>query len=103
MTMPRLNGTSVTVEFEPLLTFRMRGIGYQHPVFGHGSAHGELEVGHDALVCAEVDPLDPTMVHVQTLSRLHSSLGQGIGILEQFVVGEHRPSGLTGILDGYSR
>lgn len=102
LTMPRLDGTSVSVEFEPLLTFRMRGIGYQHPVFGHGSAHGDLEVGDDVLVCADVNPLDPSMVHVQTLSRLHSSLGEGIGILEQFVVGEHRPSGLTGILDGYS-
>lgn len=99
--LPRAGAPAVTVEFEPLLTFRMRGIGYQHPRFGHGSAHGELETGGDRLVCAEVDPLDPTMIHVQTLSRLHSSLGEGIGILEQFVIGEHRPSGLTGVLDGF--
>ena len=27
---------------------------------------------------------------------------EGLGILEQLVIGAHRPSGLTGIIDGYS-
>jgi hypothetical protein len=106
LTLPRLAGGRRIVEFEPVLTFRMRGIGYGHPVHFHGSAHGDLVVGADRLVTAEVNPIDPTMLHVQTLCRVRAVEGDwsadGMGILEQFVVGEHRPSGLTGIVDGYT-
>jgi hypothetical protein len=28
---------------------------------------------------------------------------EGLGVLEQLAFGEHRPSGLTGIIDGYTR
>jgi hypothetical protein len=34
------------IEVEKLFTFRMRGIGYWHPYWGHGANHGQLETGH---------------------------------------------------------
>ena len=37
-----------TIELEPLLTFRMRGIGYLHPEWGHGLWQGELAVHGEA-------------------------------------------------------
>jgi hypothetical protein len=41
------------------------------------------------------------MVHVQTLSRVHSNLGEGIGVLEQLAFGPHAPTGLAGAFDGH--
>ena len=43
-----VNGSS-KIELEPLFTFRMRGIGYGHPVWGHGSVHGPLAVGGESV------------------------------------------------------
>lgn len=105
--LPRLAGGVRTVEFDPLLTFRMRGIGYSHPVHAHGSAHGPLVVAGDTIVADHVDPTEPSMIHVQTLCKvLATDTGrqepeEGMGILEQFFVGDHRPSGLAGIFDGH--
>ena len=102
MTSKRLNGSPMSLEFEPMVTFRMRGIGYTHPHFGHGSAHGELEIGGETIDLSAVDPEDPTMVHVQTLSRIHSNLGEGVGVLEQLVFGDHEPTGLKGLVAGFA-
>jgi hypothetical protein len=41
------------------------------------------------------------MIHVQTLSRLTSNLGEGMGVLEQLFIGDHQPTGLTGLVDGF--
>lgn len=101
ITSRRLDGTPVSLEFEPIVTFRMRGIGYTHPTFGHGSAHGELDVSGETIDLATVDGEDPTMVHVQTLSRVHSNLGEGVGVLEQLAFGPHAPTGLIGAFEGY--
>ena len=100
ITTARLDKSPIRHELEPMVTFRMRGIGYTHPRFGHGSAHGELEVSGETLDLDTVNPEDPTMIHIQTLSRVHSNLGEGIGVLEQLVFGPHAPTGLTGTFDG---
>lgn len=97
----RLDGSPISLDFDPIVTFRMRGIGYTHPQFGHGSAHGELEIGGETLDLESVNPEDPTMVHVQTLSRVHSNLGEGVGVLEQLAFGDHVPTGLAGAFDGW--
>lgn len=101
MTTNRLSGEAIRLELEPMVTFRMRGIGYIHPRFGHGHAHGELAVNGETLDLSTVNPEDPSMVHIQTLSRVHSNIGEGIGVLEQLVLGDHAPTGLTGIADGW--
>lgn len=87
------------IELEPLLTFRMRGIGYTHPVWGHGSRHGALEVGGEAFGVDEFDPLDFSSIHVQSVCRARLGDETGVGVLEQLFIGEHRPTGLAGLLD----
>ncbi len=101
ITTKRLDNSPISLEFEPIVTFRMRGIGYTHPQFGHGSAHGELEVGGETIDLETVNTQDPTMIHIQTLCRIHSNLGEGVGVLEQLAFGDHAPTGLTGPFDGY--
>jgi hypothetical protein len=98
----RRDGTALPpIEFERLYTFRMRGIGYTHPRFGHGSNHGELEVTGESIGLDDFPPLDPASIHVQTLCRVRSGSDEGMGVLEQLAFGPHEPSGLTGIIDGY--
>jgi hypothetical protein len=94
------NSDPVEVEYEPFLTFQMVGIGYRHPEWGHGMYVGEDESVRDDIVLADVDPLDPLMLHVQALARARWGDREGVGIVEQLVVGPHEPSGLTGIIDG---
>lgn len=97
----RLTGVS-TIELTPLLTFRMRGIGYTHPEWGHGSVHGELAVGGETLGVDEFDPTDLSSIHVQTVCRARFGDETGVGVLEQLAIGEHQPTGLSGLFDGWA-
>jgi hypothetical protein len=86
--------------FEPILDFQMKGIGYTHPVWGHGNWHGDLAIGADSWVLADLDPVEPSNIHVQQLCRVTGDGGRhGIGVLEQLVFGPHEPTGLTGLTD----
>lgn len=95
------DGVVDRIEFEPLYTFRMRGIGYMHPHWAHGSVHGQLEVGGESIALADFDPLDPSCIHIQTLCKVRMGSREGIGVLEQLAFGPHAPTGLTGVVDGY--
>jgi hypothetical protein len=88
------------IELEPILTFQMLGIGYFHPEWPHGVWKGEASTGTTELVLADLDPTDVPNVHVQQLVRARWGDRTGIGVLEQLAIGEHRPSGLTGLFDG---
>ncbi|HET6963446.1 MAG TPA: hypothetical protein VFH58_01655 [Acidimicrobiales bacterium] len=101
LTLRSAAGPDRQIQLEPLFTFRMRGIGYSHPEWGHGSIHGQLAVGGEAFRLDEVNPEDPSAIHVQTLCRARLGEETGIGVLEQACFGEHRPTGLTGLIDGY--
>jgi len=99
----RRDGSALpAIDFERILTFRMRGIGYLHPRFGHGTNHGELEVAAESIEVDDFTPLDPSSIHVQTLCRVRFGDRSGVGVLEQLAFGPHEPSGLTGLLDGYA-
>jgi hypothetical protein len=98
----RHDGGQERIELEPLLTFRMRGLGYTHPEWGHGHWHGELAVGAEAHAVEELDNLEPWNVHVQQVVRARWGERVGLGVLEQLAFGPHEPSGLTGFLDGYA-
>ncbi len=98
----RHDGTEERIELEPLLTFRMRGLGYTHPEWGHGHWHGELAVGGEEHKVAELDNVEPWNIHIQQVMRARSGDKVGLGVLEQLAFGEHQPSGLTGLLDGYA-
>lgn len=94
-------GSQHRLELEPLLTFQMCGLGYMHPVWSHGVWHGDLATGSDSWKLAEVDASAPQNIHIQQLCRARLDGEEGYGVLEQLVVGPHRPSGLEGILDPY--
>ena len=98
-------GTAAVARFESLVTFQMLGIGYGHPDWSHGVWKGEAAVGGDRWALPVSDPVAPHHVHIQELCRVTLTLADGTehvgtGILEQFVIGEHRPTGLTGLFDG---
>jgi hypothetical protein len=97
------DGAIHTVRLEPQREFLMRGIGYGHPRFTHGSWHGELVVDGERLPTPVDTPCAREHVHVQALCRAtytapDGTVEHGQGILEQLAIGPH-PSGLTGILD----
>lgn len=94
-------GDTHRIELERHLSFRMRGVGYLHPTFRHGSAHGELTVGAETLDLADLDPRDPANIHIQTVVTARWGDRVGTGVLEQLVIGPHEPTGLTGIVDGH--
>lgn len=96
-------GEAGRVELEPLLTFRMAGIGYGHPEHPHGRWHGGQVVTGEMRSVEEMDTatlVDPAQVHVQQVVRARWGERTGIGVLEQLVIGSHLPSGFTGLLDG---
>ncbi len=91
----------VHIELEKVLTFRMRGIGYGHPHWTHGSNHGELETGRESIALADFEPLEMTSIHLQNLVIARMGDRVGVGVLEQAHLGPHEPTGLTGFLDGF--
>jgi hypothetical protein len=97
----RHDGGEERIELEPLLTFRMRGIGYSHPTWGHGQWHGDNAVGSEEHKVEELDNVEPWNIHVQQVMRARNGDREGLGVLEQLAFGDHGPSGLKGILDGY--
>jgi hypothetical protein len=89
----------VTIALEPLLTFQMRGLGYLDPEWGHGQWKGPEVIDGVTWMLADLDPMDPRHLHVQQLCRARCGSDEGLGILEQLVIGPHAPSGFTSILD----
>lgn len=92
-------GAEHRIDLEPIQPFYMMGIGYTHPEWGHGMYRGELEVGGESIVLKDADPRLPQFQHVQWLCRARTRDEEGIGVLEQLIIGPHRPTGLSGILD----
>lgn len=90
---------SEEIVLEPLLTFQMLGIGYLSPEWGHGIWKGEEAVGVERWELGKLDPLDPRHIHVQQLVRAKMGEREGIGVLEQLIIGPHGPSGFTGLFD----
>jgi hypothetical protein len=97
-------GRAHTVSWTPLAHFQMKGIGYGHPDWAHGGWRGDLAVATESFKPAELDPLVPNNLHIQAICKArHDGAGtgsDGIGILEQLVIGPHAPSGFKTILDG---
>jgi hypothetical protein len=82
----------------------MKGIGYGHPDWVHGGWKGELAVAREDFRPDDLNPLEAANLHIQAIAKaVHSSeIGgsEGIGLVEQLVIGPHAPSGFTGMLDG---
>ena len=100
LTLRRRGRQAETIDLEPILTFRMRGIGYLHPVWSHGKWHGEEAVGGEEYKVDDLDSLDPSSIHVQQVVRATWGERRGMGVLEQLAIGPHAPSGFTDLFDG---
>ena len=88
------------IRLEPLATFHMSGLGYGHPEWGHGCWRGEQASVDWRWRTEDIDPSASSSIHVQQLVRARWGSQTGIGVLEQLVIGNHGPTGLSGVFDG---
>ena len=92
----------VHIEVEKVFTFRMRGIGYWHPQWGHGnSSTARLRPAANRSGSMTFDPTDFASIHLQNLVVAKMGDRRGVGVVEQIAIGPHRPTGLSGLFDGY--
>lgn len=94
-------GQGVTQELTliPLLRFQMKGLGYTHPIWGHGMHHGPLETQREDYDLASIDPAQLHNRHVQMICRIEDANGKqkGIGVFEQLILGPYVPLGVEGV------
>ena len=93
------DGGKWRAELTPKYNFYMSGVGYMHPEWGHGQYKGKNALGYDSFETASVNENDPRFWHVQAICSA-KLLGpdvkrEGMGVLEQLVIGAHAPSGFT--------
>ncbi len=95
------DGDRIDMQLEPLLCFRMKGIGYTHPEWGHGFWKGELALAGESWKCSELDPMALDNQHIQQVMRVTRSDSDevGIGVLEQIAFGPHAGYGFKEFLD----
>ena len=96
------SGERLEIDLEPLLCFRMKGIGYSHPEWGHGRWKGELAVGGESWKVSDLDPMALENQHIQQVVRARSGGRTGVGVLEQLCFGPHAGYGFKEFLDGAS-
>ena len=99
ITLVHSDGEREDIDLEPLLCFRMKGIGYMHPEWGHGRWHGELAIAGESWKVDDVDPMAFENQHIQQVVRATSGDRRGIGVLEQICFGPHARYGFEGLLD----
>ena len=93
-------GVRHVIQLEPLICFRMKGIGYMHPEWGHGRWKGELAVGGESWKCDDLEPMALENQHIQQVMRARWGDREGIGVLEQLCLGAHADFGFEEFLDG---
>ena len=100
----RRSGSEISIAFEPRYQFSMSGLGYFNPEWGHGSYTGRDRSGYDVYELASIDETSPLHLHVQAFCDVRlveaGRTRNGIGVLEQLVMGPHAPSGFRELLDG---
>ncbi|MBT3425634.1 MAG: hypothetical protein HOL98_02440 [Gammaproteobacteria bacterium] len=100
ISLTRPDGRQCHIDLQPKWNFFMKGIGYGHETFSHGTYHSDLAIHREVYTLDEVPPEN---IHVQAMCdvRLSHDEGQeaGQGIIEQLVIGPHRPSGFSQLLD----
>ena len=81
----------------------MCGLGYMHPEWGHGHFKGENQSTYDSYDLNE-DPHDPPFLHIQAICKFtlkeDNKTKEGLGVLEELLIGPHSPSGFEELLDG---
>ncbi|MEZ5652456.1 MAG: hypothetical protein R3E87_18105 [Burkholderiaceae bacterium] len=97
--MMRADGSVREISMTPLLRHQMKGTGYGHPKWRHGTWHGDLATGTERWLSDKIDPTRPENFHIQQLVRCESEGQTGYGVLEQLCIGPHAPSGFEGSTD----
>jgi hypothetical protein len=95
-------GNNYDVTMQTILRFQVLGIGYNHPEWGHAMWKGELETGRDEWDLDSLDPLAYEHLHVHHVVRARMGEREGIGTLENIVIGRHARSGFKDFFDGAS-
>jgi hypothetical protein len=94
------DGDETHIELEPQFNWYMKGVGYGHPEWAHGTYHGELATGYDEF---KTDEVTPDNVHIQAFCHAKMTTKDGVkegrGVLEQLIIGPHAPSGFTEFMD----
>ncbi|PKQ09938.1 MAG: hypothetical protein CVT73_00115 [Alphaproteobacteria bacterium HGW-Alphaproteobacteria-12] len=97
-------GEKTRIDLTPKWNFYMMGLGYAHPEWGHGAHNGDNALGYEEIKLADVTGFAPPHLHIQAFCDARMTLPdgsqrEGVGVLEQLVVGPHAPSGFKDILD----
>lgn len=90
-----------TIKLEPVLKFMMKGLGYTHPEWKQGLWKGELAMGHESFDPRQLDHEAPENIHNQQVVLASDGERQGVGVLEQIVIGPYEPAGFKDFFDGY--
>jgi hypothetical protein len=90
-------GKPVEIEFKPLYSFLMKGIGYGEPKWGHGMWVGPDEVDGGMYDLAAENPM--ANLHVQQVSQVTAGRKKGIGIYEIIVMGPLAKYGFKELMD----
>jgi hypothetical protein len=100
ITMHDKSGERMEVHLEPVLVHRMKGLGYQHPEWGHGKWHGELAIAGESWKDSDLDPLALENLHVQQIVKATCGDKVGHGVLEQMHIGPSSTLGFADWFDG---
>lgn len=98
------DGREIVINLETQYQFYQSGIGYMNPEWGHGMYKGENAIGYEEYALSAIDESDLRFLHVQAFVKagMEDDTGtqrQGIGILEQLILGPHEPSGFKELFD----
>jgi hypothetical protein len=99
LTLVERGGRRHEIQLDPLLCFRMKGIGYSHPVWGHGKWKGELAVAGESWKTADLNEMAPDNLHIQQVMRARCDGEEGVGVMEQICIGPHPRYGFKDVLD----
>lgn len=100
ITMNDKSGQRLEITLEPIMVHRMKGLGYQHPEWGHGKWQGELAIAGESWVDAELDPLALENLHIQQVVIARCGDRVGHGVLEQMHIGPSTSHGFADWFDG---
>lgn len=93
----RVDGSTSAVTIgTPLMRAWPTGIGYMHPTWGHGTWHGELELGHERWRADEVNVRSGRFQLVHGIAPVEFEGRQGVAIVEQTCFGPYEPYGFVG-------
>ena len=97
------DGVEHRIDLEVLFTFRMKGIGYNHPDWAHGLWKGELAIGSDSWRIEDCDNMELPNQHIQSVVKARTSgpggVEEGVGVMEQIHIGPSRRYGFKDFLD----